>query len=63
VRNRLRRAAKSQTRAPTERASGSHFDPQIVEVFVPIAVEVHDECVRMEMLIRDAVAPVEPVAV
>jgi putative two-component system response regulator len=44
--------------AEVERSSGSHFDPDVVAAFLPIAVETHEDWVRMEMVIREAVHPV-----
>jgi putative two-component system response regulator len=44
--------------AEIESSSGSHFDPAVVEAFMPIAVQVHDEWVGMEMIVREAIEPV-----
>jgi CHASE2 domain-containing sensor protein len=41
-----------------ESSAGSHFDPGVVAVFLPIAADVHDEWLHMELLVRDAVDPV-----
>jgi CHASE2 domain-containing sensor protein len=47
--------------AEIEASSGTHFDPAVVAAFLPIAVEVHEEWVSMEMIVRESVDPVDPV--